>query len=723
MWTRLPYRKAWAVWISLALSVPTLVGIAPGLQGAVSAPDLGGLPVPLLPAGLFHPLGSPCPGHLQGGYPEAGVFNVTAAGTGVWATTDLSTLANNSGVNTTLTVPKASLSTNQFVLLGIGDPTNSTALVAVGVAETGVPFLGTVATPVAYLPNGSQVYSLSGPFLTLGGRYTFAAVHSHGTWWNLTYNGNPIRGSAAWENGTYNFGVTSAVGVTCTFGARATPSFVAALYANGTSLPTLPTTLVPRAIGVAPGSSSGTTYVPASGNALPQLDPSLGTVYLEGSVQNSSLPDGAIEIGSSSTLGYPGANASLWGSYAVRSIGSLTVSPSEAGVAFSSVQGFAAQVTDDQGRALPSASVSWQLVPSSIGSLNSSSGDAVTFTAAASAASGTLWVNATYNCSVRSTRANLTVSANGGPAILSFSADPPGVVVGEGTNLTVVNGSWPTPVTYQYVGLPAPCLSANASRLACVPSETGSFPVTVFLNGSAGASSFAVTSLSVYPALALTGFSATPNPVTAGRGVTFAVQASGGVPPLTFNYTGLPAGCPSGPGAPLFTCHPDASAAGAYVVHVEVEDSAGHAGATELTLSVMQAALPLAIGGFAADPNPVKVGATTMITVNSSGGAAPLSYAYSGLPSGCASANRTPLACAPNSSGIYTVTVRLSDGSGRVAYANLTLQVVPSTSSPTGTTLSFNAALLPFVAGLLVAIGVGYLALRRRGRPRGPPPT
>ncbi len=655
--------------------------------------------------------------------PSVTLFNISAEGTGVEATTNLTDLVNNSGVNTTLTVPSPTLSSNQYVFLGVGEPITSAAVVAVGAAETGVPLLGTVSVPVAFLPNGTEVYSLSGPFLTLGARYTFAALHFHGNWWNLTYSGHPITGGAGWENGTYDLGAPTALGVTCAFGTRAAPSFLVALYGNGTAPPTLPTTLVPRAVGVAPGGSSSATYLPRSANALPQLNASLGTVYLEGSVQNSSIPTGAIRVGSQATLGYPGPNASVWGSYTVRSLGNLSVAPSSTSFAYGAVQPFTASGTDEGGLPLSNVTFSWQLEPATLGTLNATAGSSVTFTAGTTTVSGSLWVNASYNCSVLSERIALSVSPQGGPPILSFTASPSQVVTGASTNLTVETGAWSRPLSYEYIGLPPPCSSANTSRLACVPTVPGTFEVTVFVNDSTGLGSYATTPLTVYPTLQLSSFTATPNPLPLGGSVSFAVQATGGVPPLSYSFSGVPAGCPSGAGPADFSCRPTAT--GAFLVHATVNDSSGNSATVTLTLVVTPAPAGPVITGFTAMPNPVGVGGTTVFRVNTTGGTAPLTFTYSGLPPGCASANLSQLSCTPNASGSYTVTVHLRDAGGRNASANLTLAV---TSSTTGTTspppsLSLELVLLAVVLVTAAAAAIVlYLRRRRRSPPSPAPP-
>ena len=95
----------------------------------------------------------------------------------------------------------------------------------------------------------------------------------------------------------------------------------------------------------------------------------------------------------------------------------------------------------------------------------------------------------------------------------------------------------------------------------------------------------------------------------------------------------------------------------------------------------------LSVGAFAADPSSVRVGDPTALEVTVSGGAGPYSFAYSGLPEGCASANTSVLSCTPSSAGTFRIEVQVTDAWAGSAFANASLTVsapVPLTvSAPT----------------------------------------
>jgi hypothetical protein len=92
---------------------------------------------------------------------------------------------------------------------------------------------------------------------------------------------------------------------------------------------------------------------------------------------------------------------------------------------------------------------------------------------------------------------------------------------------------------------------------------------------------------------------------------------------------------------------------------------------------------------FTANPSTVVVGSWTNFTVSASGGTGTLSYAYTGLPNGCASANIAVLACRPLSAATYNVSVTVTDQASHTASKTTKLTV---TQVPGGPTISAFAA-------------------------------
>ncbi|HUI38089.1 MAG TPA: PKD domain-containing protein [Thermoplasmata archaeon] len=81
------------------------------------------------------------------------------------------------------------------------------------------------------------------------------------------------------------------------------------------------------------------------------------------------------------------------------------------------------------------------------------------------------------------------------------------------------------------------------------------------------------------------------------------------------------------------------------------------------------------LSGFAATPNAIDVGTPTSLSVRASGGSGVLSYAYSGLPPGCASTDAAAIDCAPSANGTYSIQATVSDQAGAVVQATTRLVV------------------------------------------------
>ncbi len=89
-----------------------------------------------------------------------------------------------------------------------------------------------------------------------------------------------------------------------------------------------------------------------------------------------------------------------------------------------------------------------------------------------------------------------------------------------------------------------------------------------------------------------------------------------------------------------------------------------------------------ALGAFSAAPDPVVFGGTSAITVEALAGEPPYTYAYSGLPPGCGSANASVLNCTPTRLGSYYVSVTVTDVLGSSVTAQLTLRVEEAIPPP-----------------------------------------
>jgi YVTN family beta-propeller protein len=234
----------------------------------------------------------------------------------------------------------------------------------------------------------------------------------------------------------------------------------------------------------------------------------------------------------------------------------------------------------------------------------------------------------------------------------------------------------------------------NASTNSVIGSVNASFESTsprfvtydpsnrlVYVSPGAPDNVSAINGSVIYPAIS--SFRANPSSVTVGNGTTLSVAVVDHPADIAYAYTGLPPGCTS-VDLPAVSCTP--TRAGSYLVTVYVNDSLGIG--TNLTTEVGVNVFPIL--SFGPDPAVVDVGVTTRFTVDAVGGIGTLSYDYTGLPPGCASANRPSLACDPTSAGTFDIKVFVNDTEGNSANSTtaLVVDLAPSvvaiaTPSPT----------------------------------------
>ncbi len=170
-------------------------------------------------------------------------------------------------------------------------------------------------------------------------------------------------------------------------------------------------------------------------------------------------------------------------------------------------------------------------------------------------------------------------------------------------------------------------------------------------------------------------FSATPATVDLGSTTQLTVAALGGTAPFTYSYSGLPTGCAS---ANISTLGCTPTAVATFLVTVDLTDSLGHRASARTLVTVNPA---VSVTAFFAAPSPTSVAERTLLSVQTTQGTEPISYAYSGLPPGCTSQDVPTLPCIPTGSGNFTVRVGVSDAGGGSAGASLNLSVVASGSA------------------------------------------
>ncbi len=198
---------------------------------------------------------------------------------------------------------------------------------------------------------------------------------------------------------------------------------------------------------------------------------------------------------------------------------------------------------------------------------------------------------------------------------------------------------------------------------------------------------------------------AAPNPVPERSATDLTTTVTGGQGPFTYAYSTLPDGCTTADVAVL-SCTPTET--GSFTVGVNVTDSLGDTAnaVTRLTVSVSTGALEVTLR---AEPSTVTLsGATTLNTTVSGGtGYGTYTYAYSTLPTGCASANRSDLPCTAQSTGTFTIGVNVTDPIGDHGAATATLTVGSAAPVVLTATLTASPSRLELGGSTVLAVQVG----------------
>ena len=268
-------------------------------------------------------------------------------------------------------------------------------------------------------------------------------------------------------------------------------------------------------------------------------------------------------------------------------------------------------------------------------------------------------------------------------------------------------------MSYSYSGLPPGCTTNNPS-FVCAPSKTGLYSLSVKVTDL---NDFTVVnspvSIRVNPAPTTT-LKATPTVLDLGQSVTLTISASGGTGRLSYSYQTLPPGCSSS-NTPSLTCYP--SQVGQNTVQIVATDQLGVMATSSLVLSVNP---DPTISSFTSSKTVLEAGQRVTLTVSANLGTGQLTYAYSGLPSGCISSNTSNLSCNPPLIGNYTVVVTVQDQAGLKASSSTRFNVNPGPKIATFTT---SLSSLDVGQNILLAVsaggGTGQLTYAYSGLPQG----
>jgi len=237
----------------------------------------------------------------------------------------------------------------------------------------------------------------------------------------------------------------------------------------------------------------------------------------------------------------------------------------------------------------------------------------------------------------------------------------------------------------------------------------GTYNVVVFVNDSRGDSTRGTATVDVVAAIAaklvasaVTGEA--PDPVT----LSFATF-SGGEAPFTYAWTFGDGATQSGGAEANHTYE----RSGAYLAKVVVGDALGEILSPTISLTIVPTVSVTLFSGFGA----ITLGPTANLTVRASGGPGPSTYAWSGLPASCPSENASSLSCTPTTAQNFSVTVTITDGFGRSASVNGSLDVQPVVVPPPaggGGSFPILYLAIAFVIGAVAVALLAYWAGRRR---------
>ncbi|HEY6237566.1 MAG TPA: hypothetical protein VIZ68_00065, partial [Thermoplasmata archaeon] len=195
-------------------------------------------------------------------------------------------------------------------------------------------------------------------------------------------------------------------------------------------------------------------------------------------------------------------------------------------------------------------------------------------------------------------------------------------------------------------------------------------------------------------------------------GLPFTLSAAGiqGATSASLAYTGLPPGCASADTIELL-CIP--TAAGSYTVVMTAVTSSGTAVATTRVVVTD----PPSIASFQASQSVAEPGIAVTLTATAVGGAGALVYTYAGLPGACAPSNVSVVTCTPDTPGLYSVEVTVTDSlqvfASQIATLNVIAnpQVMSLAVTPGALDLGQTARIVANVAGGLAPFGYDFVSL------------
>lgn len=194
-------------------------------------------------------------------------------------------------------------------------------------------------------------------------------------------------------------------------------------------------------------------------------------------------------------------------------------------------------------------------------------------------------VRVTDSNGVISNLGTVTVSVLSDPTVgpLSLTPSASRLDVGQTLSLNTTAQGGTGSYAFSWAGLPPGCLSLNSSILSCRPTTPGQFDISLQATDSAGYPANSTTdTVRVYPDPTLQA-SADSVSLIQGQSLVLTINVTGGDPPFSSSWEGLPEGCLSTDSL-VIACTPTST--GSEVVRVHVTDSAGFVRTIAINVSV-----------------------------------------------------------------------------------------------------------------------------------------
>jgi hypothetical protein len=324
-------------------------------------------------------------------------------------------------------------------------------------------------------------------------------------------------------------------------------------------------------------------------------------------------------------------------------------------------------------------------------------------------ASGTWDISVSVTDSVGWTSAaqGLSFPVDPDPSVAAPVANRTAADVGQSVTFSASASEGSGGYAYDWIGVPSDC-SSETSQLVCAMTAAGTYVISVVVadsNGYRTASAPLTFHVSTLPTVSLL---ASPLAVDAGQRVAFNATASGGSGGTSYTWTGLPTGC-TGTSANV-SCL--AGLPGTYSATVRVRDSNGGVDTSKPVVVVVAAPLVANPPTYSAGP---VAGAAVTFTASSSGGTAPVSYAWHFGDGSTGTGATVPHIYVV--AGTYSATVWVNDSAGASVPKTVSLTVAAPPTPQKNTTASGPSPALLGAAGagiVIVVVAVTLLLLVRR---------